>query len=247
MRDEGFVYVKVSNPCLVTDGGAITPQAITSIDYWIKDAISTTTLTIFADAPTTRDGSQTYLYANGDNLCGPKSYEIVMVDKTTSNTNTAYLNLRETSTNLYIDVQTDDPVYYTNAYVTYYIKVTLDDYVREYGDYEATYYEAFDLDMLNCQIGSFNKDADSAEEYILYTPVEKYPYTAWTDNPVAGTARSPATVCGYTVNYSVKWRTFYDTLIDITLPNFIFWRWETDGEHTFWVQSDDIIDPNTER
>ena len=71
---------------------------------------------------------------------------------TTSNTNTAYLTLRETATNLYIDVVTSDPVYYTNADVTYYIKVTLDDYVDDYGDDEATYFEIFLLNMLNCQI-----------------------------------------------------------------------------------------------
>lgn len=80
MRDEGFVYVKVSNPCLLGNGGAITAQSISDIDYWIKDATDTTTLTVFDDAPTTRDGLQTYLYTNGDNLCGPKTYEIVMAD-----------------------------------------------------------------------------------------------------------------------------------------------------------------------
>lgn len=60
--------------------------------------------------------------------------------------------MRETATNLYIDVVTSDPVYYTNADVTYYIKVTLDDYVDDYGDDEATYFEIFLLNMLNCQI-----------------------------------------------------------------------------------------------
>lgn len=62
------------------------------------------------------------------------------------------MTLRETATNLYIDVVTSDPVYYTNADVTYYIKVTLDDYVDDYGDDEATYFEIFLLNMLNCQI-----------------------------------------------------------------------------------------------
>ena len=103
-QDEGFVYVKVSNPCLLANGAAITAQAITDINYWIKDNTDTTTLTVFADAPTTRDGLQSYLYANPDNLCGPKSYEILMADKTTPNTNTAYLTLRTTATNVYIDV-----------------------------------------------------------------------------------------------------------------------------------------------
>lgn len=64
--------------------------------------MSTTTLTLFADAPTTRDGGQTYLYTNGGDLCGSKSYAIVMEDKT-KNTKTAYLNHR-VSTSVYIDV-----------------------------------------------------------------------------------------------------------------------------------------------
>lgn len=84
----------------------------------------------------------------------------------------------------------------------------------------------------------------------MYTPTEKYPYTAWTDNPEAGTARSPAVVCGYDVIYSVQWRTFYDTVLDITLPDMIYWQYDpatSSGTHSFWVQSDDIIDPNTER
>ena len=101
-QNEAFVYVTVSNPCLITNGAAITPQIIPDINYWIKATKSTTTLNLFADAPTTRDGNKTYLYLNGGNLCGSKSYEIVMADRTT-NTKTAYLNLR-TSTNLYIDV-----------------------------------------------------------------------------------------------------------------------------------------------
>jgi len=76
--------------------------------------------------------------------------------------------------------------------VTYYLKVTLDDYQGEhgdvgaYGDDESTYFEVFVLDMMNCQVTSFTKDADRAEEYILYTPVEKYPYTEWTDNAQGG-------------------------------------------------------------
>ena len=103
----------VSNPCLKTSGAAINAQAITDIDYWIKATKSITALDAFTDAPTTRDGGQTYLYTNGGNLCGSKSYEIVMADKTT-NTKTAYLTLR-ISTKVYIDVYTTDPVYFTNS------------------------------------------------------------------------------------------------------------------------------------
>ena len=55
-QDEAFVYVTVSNPCLKSNGAAITAQTISDIDYWIKDPKFTRTLSLFADAPTTRDG-----------------------------------------------------------------------------------------------------------------------------------------------------------------------------------------------
>lgn len=62
--DEQRVYVKVSNPCLVANGGAIVPKAISDINYWIKDSTSSTGVTTFHDYPTDRDGGQTYLFTN---------------------------------------------------------------------------------------------------------------------------------------------------------------------------------------
>ena len=53
--DEGPLYVTVSNPCLISSGGAITAASIVDIDYWIKATISYTTVNYFADAPSTRD------------------------------------------------------------------------------------------------------------------------------------------------------------------------------------------------
>ena len=83
-------------------------------------------------------------------MCGSKSYEIVMADKVTPNSNTAFLNLaQDTSTYVDIRVYTTDPVYFTNANVQYYLKVTLDDYVYRYPK-EAVYYEPFKLNMRNC-------------------------------------------------------------------------------------------------
>jgi hypothetical protein len=115
LLNEGFLYVTISDPCLVASGGAITAQSITDINYWIKDSLSTTTLTTFLDAPTTRDGGQTHLYLNGGDLCGSKTYEIVMADQETSNPNTAYLTLRTDAYGVYIDVDTTNPAYYTNS------------------------------------------------------------------------------------------------------------------------------------
>ena len=45
-----------------------------------------------------------------------------------------------------ISVRTDDPVYYTNTDVTYYLKATLDDYVILYPE-EATLWTAFTVNI----------------------------------------------------------------------------------------------------
>lgn len=90
--------------------------------------------------------------------------------------------------------------------------------------------------MKNCQIASFTKDAAGAVSYILYTPVVKYPYTAWTDVAEAGTARSGSS-CGYGITYSTLWRDFYDTTLP--LPTMVNWKWSADGIHAFWIYSDD--------
>ena len=61
--DEGLVYVTITNPCVVASGGAITPNSISGINYWIKDSTlegegdNLRPVGYFADAPTTRDGS----------------------------------------------------------------------------------------------------------------------------------------------------------------------------------------------
>ena len=80
VNDEQPLYVQVSNPCLVANGGAVVPKSIADINYWIKDSTDSTSVTYFHDYPTDRDGGNNYLYTNGNNLCGSKSYEIVMAD-----------------------------------------------------------------------------------------------------------------------------------------------------------------------
>ena len=150
-------------------------------------------------------------------------------------------------------MQTNDPVHFTNAWVIYYLKVTLDTYEKDYPN-EASYFNQFRLKMRNCIITSFTKDADKvgadALEYILYTPVNKFDYTAWVPVHDATTLNSPATDCGYVVQYTSKWRTFYDT--ELPLPDFIHWQWPTwdpssTQRHSLWVQSDKLIDVTTER
>ena len=57
--------------------------------------------------------------------------------------------------------------------------------------------------------------------YNVYTPVEIVTYTGPDAIAEASTLRSPATDCGYPVDFTAKWRTFAGTLIN--LPSFIVW------------------------
>ena len=145
--------------------------------------------------------------------------------------------------------------------MVYYLKVTFDDYVDTYPT-EATHYQAFNLNMRNCQVSSFNKftltDIDdhtntysgwgNSYNVILNTPIKKFPYTAWTESIVSNTNRYAASpTCGYAITYSVKWRTYYDTVI--SLPPFITWK-DTNADGTdpqFWMQSTDTLDLTTAR
>ena len=270
VEDEGKFYVQMTNPCLIKNGLAIKPYSIPDIVYWIKATKHTETVPLFEDYPTINHYDSVgnyfwngiwspeihYLHRNVDNLCGSKSYEIVMADKVTPNPNTAYLNLVHTpGVNIKLETYTTDPVHYTNAPVTYYIKVTLDDYVYRYPE-EAVYYESFTVDMRNCQVSSF---WIQNQEYILYTPVEKYPYPQWTSVAAAGTdthlgvtgAAGGVNCVNYPITFTVKWINYYETKLDISdLQGNLVWNQAGSGVHdapSFWFQSDDLIDLDTAR
>ena len=90
-----------------------------------------------------------------------KTYEIYREDKTTlvsadGSGDYPFLTWTDSDhaqttdpTDIVISVQTTDPVYYTNADVTYYIKATLDNYVILYPD-EATIWVPFLVNIQNC-------------------------------------------------------------------------------------------------
>ena len=265
MLDEAFVYVTITNPCTVS--GVINSQTISDISYSIKDSKNTRTVSLYTDSPSVRDGGKGtgngYLHTNPANVCGAKSYAIVMADKS-ANTNSAYHNLNsDFSTCVYIETYTTDPVYVTNANVQYYLRVTLDDY---YTSYTATARDdGYNLNMVSCVLTSGgsafpNKASDKVDTYILYTPVRKYDYALWT------TACDSTVVNGASLNYknnieySVKVRTWYDALLDIsdfsdgTRTPFVVWNTgysgtpaTASGTPSFWIQSDTTIDVTTER
>jgi len=144
-------------------------------DYYVKQVPAGGTKTV---------GSITsdFLYANTNDLCGTKTYTLMMADKVTPNQNTTFVNLVKgaagfAATEVVLQVYTIDPVYYTNTKVFYYLRTTLDNYVYRY-PIEAQAYEKLGLTMRNCIVESFDFAGWIANQrYILYTPVEKYTYS----------------------------------------------------------------------
>ena len=183
-----------------------------------------------------------------------------MADKT-ANTNTAYHNLGSISSNIPIETVTSDPVYKTNANVQYYLRVTLDDY---FTTYPATARDdGYNLNMVSCILSSGGsafptKAADKVDTYLLYTPVRKYDYALWTT--ACDTYNSVTYNYKNNIIYTVKIRTWYDTLLNIsdfsdgTRTPFVVWNTgysgtpaSPSGTPSFWIQSDSTIDVTTER
>lgn len=77
LTSEDKLYIKVTDPCLLPN--QIVPQPLAAIDYWIKDPAASITINPFLDT-TTRDygnlASPPAPFATGDNLCGPKTYQL---------------------------------------------------------------------------------------------------------------------------------------------------------------------------
>lgn len=93
--------------------------------------------------------------------------------------------------------------------------------------------EPFSVTLRNCEVGSFNMPTLADVTWNVYTPVYWVDVADFTEVPDASTLRSPATDCGYTITYEYKWKTYWDTVID--LPAFIIWNasdkrfeWQTD-------------------
>ena len=136
---------------------------------------------------------------------------------------------------LKLSVNTDDPQYVTNAAVQYYIKVTFDDHTNSY-----VHYEPITVNIRTCVILSMTTSGDTTHSYNIYTPVEYLTYSLFTQTHQGGTERSSGQVCGYTINYSAKFLTYFGTVID--LPSFIVWN---HADLRFEIQSNDPTDITT--
>ena len=91
--------------------------------------------------------------------------------------------------------------------------MTLGDYVIS-SPTTAHSFIGFTVQINSCQVTALNSDIDSSVTYSLGTPVVYKPYTVFTEN---------GTSCGYTINYSTSWLTYYGTTL-ATLPPFVTWN-----------------------
>ena len=80
-------------------------------------------------------------YGSGVDLCGPKTYQIYEDDQITPFTE-PFLTLESEATFTLLTLQTDDPIFFTNSNVQYFMKITLDDYVDAYAS-KVTLWEPF--------------------------------------------------------------------------------------------------------
>jgi hypothetical protein len=149
-------------------------------------------------------------------VCGPTAYAIV--DASYTQVDASKIGFSGNSIVLY---QTTDLSEVTNADVQYYLKVYLPDYEVS-SPSTAILYEPFLVNIKNCLIDSFTTDSDSSNSYNVYAGKIYIAYSPFVEVPNAASLPLGDTVCGYALTYTAKWRTYYDTLID--LPYFIVWN-----------------------
>lgn len=137
-------------------------KAITGFNpYWIKAAAMTETITPFHDWTTDTYGNVSTrtptAFNTGDNLCGPKSYQLY---KSYPNNDRfraelhdplkqPWISMTASAPNQILSVQTNDPVYYTNSLFNFYLHVSLDNYVI-LNPVNAVRWEPIPINLKNC-------------------------------------------------------------------------------------------------
>lgn len=133
--NEDRYHVKVTNPCTLAN--QVVAKTLGPIDYWIKDTAATVTFTSFDDWTTANYGNQVRTpsdFSTGADLCGPKTYQLYKTypDRFSAELHDAttqpWISLTYSAPKHVLSVQTSDPKYKTNAYVTFWVKVSLDNY-----------------------------------------------------------------------------------------------------------------------
>lgn len=132
-----------------------------------------------------------------------------------------------------LSVQTNDVSLFTNAFVTFYVRVVLVDYYALYPQY-AIHWEPFRFRLKHCQVASFSWTPVDSVYYNLYTPIEYVEVPEFSQVPTdVSFSKSEAERCGYAVTYSASWLIYLDSAVD--LPPFILWN---DNDRRFEIFSD---------
>jgi hypothetical protein len=125
-----------------------------------------------------------------------------------------WIALSFSNPNYLLSVQTNDPIYVTNGLFNFYLVVSLDDY-RILNPVTAVRAEPIPINLHNCQISDFTFPAVADVTYNVYTPIIHILMTQFTETSISNPRAATPSTCGYTVTYTVKWRNFYDTAIDL--------------------------------
>jgi hypothetical protein len=142
--------------------------------------------------------------ANKNPLTGSPPVSLVAADGTT------------TLMDWQINMGTSDPALYTNAQVTYYLKVYLAAYESDYP--ETTLYEAFTVEIKNCMITDLVYANIVPQTYNIYTTGGEISIPQFTQVVQAGFTRDGETACSHDVTYSLA-------LADgSALPSFMHWN-----------------------
>jgi hypothetical protein len=232
----GFEVV-ITDPCLVETKQIAANIGTVARTYWIGDTADT-----WSYDPYVSKVDGTYSVTEG---CGPITSVIAVLD---SDYNT-YVPMNFTeypwmsidwnvgTSKFDVTVDTSDVQYATNAAQDFYIYATLDEYQYEYPILTNKdmhwLAEPFTVTLKNCQVNSFNMPTLADVTWNVYTPVYWHYVADFTENPDASTVKSGDTDCGYVITYEYKWKTYWDTVID--LPAFLTWNnvdkrfeWQTD-------------------
>ena len=138
-------YFQLTDPCI--QDNAIVSKALIDMEVWVKDPATTQAFIAFDDLASAEYGAGLGL----TDLCGPKKYELYHADQTTAVTE-AYLSLAKPvvpATDYVLSLATSLPKDFTNAPVSYYLKVYLDDYFDDYPD-KVTLFVPFQITIFNC-------------------------------------------------------------------------------------------------
>ena len=238
--DETQFWVNITDPCIVSASIVAPSISIPDLEYVINGNPGATTHTVdfLHDQASDLYGYDQITIALGNSqdndyhVCGQKTYGIYLDDQETpiNSVDNPYITWVDSDhatdsdpTGIQISVYTTDPVYYTNANVQYWLKATLDNYIILYPD-EATHWEPFNVNILNCQVTDYSfSDPTSSYQwdtdhilYNIYTPYQWIDMAEFTETVDSNGPSAYSSGCNYVPTYTVAWRNFYDTTLDLT-------------------------------